>query len=148
MTDLIGQGAAAAPMPQTIEGLQGQNRAYRTLCASLEAQMAILTEKGREYHEAVTMLDSERAANAIMTDEIAALRARVAELEGVLRQIAKPAVGLQAIQEDYGHDTNAYNFQAMKYFTLRCHRLQSQARAILSKQEPGRVEVVDEGESP
>jgi len=81
MADLIEQGAAAAPVPDTMEGLRSQNRAYRTLCASLEAQMAILTEKGREYQEAVSTLDSERQANAILTDEITALRARVAELE-------------------------------------------------------------------
>lgn len=81
MADLIDKGAAAAPVPDTMEGLRSQNRAYRTLCASLEAQMAILTEKGREYQEAVSTLDSERQANAILTDEITALRARVAELE-------------------------------------------------------------------
>jgi len=66
--------AAKAPIPETREGLLAQNRAYRTLCASLEAQMAILTEKGREYHEAVTTLDSERAANARLTDEVESLR--------------------------------------------------------------------------
>lgn len=81
MADLIDKGSAAAPVPDTMEGLRSQNRAYRTLCASLEAQMAILTEKGREYQEAVSTLDSERQANAILTDEITALRARVAELE-------------------------------------------------------------------
>lgn len=81
MADLIDKGAAAAPVPDTMECLRSQNRAYRTLCASLEAQMAILTEKGREYQEAVSTLDSERQANAILTDEITALRARVAELE-------------------------------------------------------------------
>ena len=81
MADLIDKGSAAAPVPDTMEGLRSQNRAYRTLCASLEAQMAILTEKGREYQEAVSTLDSERQANAILTDENTALRARVAELE-------------------------------------------------------------------
>lgn len=83
MTDTPGsleerRGSANAPVPETMEGLRAQNRAYRTLCASLEAQMATLTAKGREYHEAVTTLDSEREANAILTDEIASLRARVA----------------------------------------------------------------------
>lgn len=72
--------ASEAPLPETIEGLRRQNSAYRSLCASLEAQMSILTEKGREYQEAVNTLDSEREANAILTDEIAALRAENARL--------------------------------------------------------------------
>lgn len=89
MTDTPGsleerRGSANAPVPETMEGLRAQNRAYRTLCASLEAQMATLTAKGREYHEAVTTLDSEREANAILTDEIASLRARVEALETAL----------------------------------------------------------------
>lgn len=82
----IYKGASTASVPETMDGLHVQNRAYRSLCASLEAQMAILTEKGREYQEAVTTLDSERAANAILTDEIAALRERVAACEAVLVQ--------------------------------------------------------------
>lgn len=62
-----------APLPETMEGLRRQNSAYRALCASLEAQMSVLTEKGREYQEAVTTLDSEREANAILTAENARL---------------------------------------------------------------------------
>src|SRR3546814_12100278 len=46
--------ASDAAMPDTMEGLRRQNSAYRSLCASLEAPMAILTAKGREYQEAVT----------------------------------------------------------------------------------------------
>jgi hypothetical protein len=65
--------ASQAAMPDTMEGLRRQNSAYRALCASLEAQMAILTAKGREYQEAVTTLDSEREANAILTAENARL---------------------------------------------------------------------------
>src|SRR3546814_14362349 len=61
--------ASDAAMPDTMEGLRRQNSAYRSLCASLEAQMAIMTAKGREYQEAVTTLESEREANAILTAE-------------------------------------------------------------------------------
>lgn len=65
--------ASTAAMPETVDGLRAQNRAYRSLCASLEAQMAIVTEKGRKYQEAIATLDSEREANAILTAEIARL---------------------------------------------------------------------------
>lgn len=71
-----------APLPETMEGLRRQNSAYRALCASLEAQMSVLTEKGREYQEAVTTLDSEREANAILTAE----NARLTEERGALAE--------------------------------------------------------------
>lgn len=78
-------GASTAPVPETIEGLRRQNSAYRSLCASLEAQMAILTEKGRQYQEAVTTLGSEREANAILTAEVERLTSMLeASGKGVL----------------------------------------------------------------
>lgn len=84
--------ASDAAMPDTMEGLRRQNSAYRSLCASLEAQMAILTAKGREYQEAVTTLDSEREANAILTAENARLtEERGALMEG-LRWYAEPHI--------------------------------------------------------
>lgn len=61
-------------------------------------------------------------------DELSALRARVAEM----RELLDIAV------ED--HDSSMGRSNAPLHWT-------NQARAILSKQEPGRVEVVDEGES-
>ena len=65
--------ASEASVPDTVEGLRRQNSAYRALCASLEATQAIQTAEGRKYHEAVSTLESERAANAILTDENARL---------------------------------------------------------------------------
>jgi len=62
--------AANAPEQDTVEGSRAQNRAYRSLCASLEATQAIHTALGRKYHEAVTTLDSEREANARLTEEL------------------------------------------------------------------------------
>src|SRR3546814_1241564 len=54
--------------------------------------MAILTAKGREYQEAVTTLDSEREANAILTAENARLtEERGALMEG-LRWYAEPHI--------------------------------------------------------
>src|SRR3546814_18895770 len=77
-----GRPASDAAMPDTMEGLRRQNSAYRSLCASLEAQMAILTANGRAYQEAVTTLDSEREANAILTAE----NARLTEERGALME--------------------------------------------------------------
>lgn len=62
-----------APVPDTMEGLRRQNSAYRALCASLEDRQAIHTAEGRKYHEAVSTLESERQANAILTEENARL---------------------------------------------------------------------------
>lgn len=68
-----------APIPETMEGLRRQNSAYRSLCASLEAQQAIQTAKGLEYHEAVTTLESEREANALLTERAERLEAAMAD---------------------------------------------------------------------
>lgn len=81
--------ASEAALPETIEGLRRQNSAYRALCASLEAQMSVLTEKGREYQEAVTTLDSEREANAILTAENARLTEERDALALALQMIAR-----------------------------------------------------------
>ena len=75
-------GVSDAPVPETMDALRKQNSAYRTLCRSLEAQMAVLTEKGRQYHEAVTSLDSERAANAILTQELEIALSEIDRLSG------------------------------------------------------------------
>lgn len=66
--------ASTAPLPEDMDGLRAQNRAYRSLCASLEAAQAIQTDQGRKYQEAITTLDSEREANARLTDEVERLR--------------------------------------------------------------------------
>src|SRR3546814_5185907 len=86
--------ASDAAMPDTMEGLRRQNSAYRSLCASLEAQMAILTAKGREYQEAVTTLDSEREANAILTAE----NARLTEERGALMEGLRSAAQTSELQ--------------------------------------------------
>lgn len=117
MTDTPGtleerRGSANAPVPETMEGLRAQNRAYRTLCASLEAQMATLTAKGREYHEAVATLDSEREANAILTDEIASLRARVEVYREALEAIS--VSGIHRDQKWFGMNAHDIARQALK----------------------------------
>jgi len=79
--------SANAPEQHTLEGLRAQNRAYRSLCASLEAIQAAHTEESRQYHEAVKTLDSERQANAIMTNEVAILSAAGRRLYDVLDRL-------------------------------------------------------------
>lgn len=59
-----------AEVPDTIEGLRRQNGALRTLNHHLEVEIAQLRAKRREYYQAITLLDSERAANALLTEEI------------------------------------------------------------------------------
>ena len=103
MAEMYGRGAAEAAVPDTMDGLRAQNRAYRSLCASLEAQMAILTEKGREYQEAVTTLNSEREANALLTDEIEALRVE----NGRMREALLPFDNALGLCEDMNERTQS-----------------------------------------
>lgn len=86
--------ASKAPIPETMEGLRNQNRAMRSLLATQEEIMAGLTVKGREYQEAITTLDSEREANAILT-------ARVDHLEAALRALAEGNLGDRSWQANY-----------------------------------------------
>lgn len=83
--------ASKVPVPETMEGLRRQNSAYRALCASMEQTQARQTELGRKYQEAVTTLDSEREANAILTEEVTALSAQVEELREQITALAQIA---------------------------------------------------------
>ncbi|BBD98077.1 hypothetical protein SAMIE_1015780 [Sphingobium amiense] len=78
--------ASKAPVPETFEGLRRQNSAMRSLLATQEEIMAGLTEKGRQYQEAITTLDSERQANEILTAENIALSAEVEAFRAMLEQ--------------------------------------------------------------
>lgn len=58
-----------------------------------------------------------------------------AEARGIveaLEKIAASKYGLQGIQEDYGHDTNAYNYHAMQYYRKLVQEYQGIAVAALS----------------
>lgn len=48
--------------------------AYKTLTKAQEAQLSIMRVKEKEYQEAVKTLESERAANEMLTSEIHELR--------------------------------------------------------------------------
>ena len=62
-----------------ISGLQKQVSAYKTLTESLGVRIATLQAGRAEWQEAVNTLSSEREANAMLTDEIAALREAIAQ---------------------------------------------------------------------
>ena len=66
--------SSEAPIPETMEGLRRQNGAYRSLCASLEAIQATQTDFARRCHDAEMTLDSERAANEILTAQVERLQ--------------------------------------------------------------------------
>lgn len=78
--------ASKAPVPETYEGLRRQNSAMRSLLATQEQILAGLTEKGRQYQEAITTLDSERQANEILTAENSAFSAEVEALRAALNR--------------------------------------------------------------
>jgi hypothetical protein len=58
--------------------------AYRTLVTSLEEQLAHHRSQAGKYQEAIQTLESERAANATLTEELAAQPQAVKEAEGEL----------------------------------------------------------------
>ncbi len=60
------------------------------------------------------------------------LRAENARLRGALKQVAKPGYGLQGVEEDYGHDPNAYNYHAMIYWKSQAEQMQIEARRALN----------------
>lgn len=69
------------------EAIKVQARAVRTLQANEETEINTLRQQKREWHHAVSSLDSEREANAILTDEIERLR-------GVLEHIGIYGCGM------------------------------------------------------
>jgi hypothetical protein len=97
-----------------------------------DEEMDALIREYRADADFVGNCPGEREKCREVADALTTLRARVAGLEVALTKIAAPGYGLQGIQEDYGHDTNAYNYHAGKYFTDQYFGLQKIARAALS----------------
>jgi hypothetical protein len=54
-------------------------------------------------------------------------------MRDALQSIAAPKYGLQGIIEDTRHDTNAFNYYAMKYWRALANRYESAAAAALTK---------------
>ncbi len=66
--------AACAEIEKLEKAMKVQASAVRTLQANEETEINILRQQKREWHQAVSSLDSEREANAILTAEIERLR--------------------------------------------------------------------------
>jgi chromosome segregation ATPase len=66
--------AQAAEIEKLEKAIKVQASAVRTLQANEETEINILRQQKREWHQAVSSLDSEREANAILTAEIEKLR--------------------------------------------------------------------------
>jgi hypothetical protein len=64
------------------------------------------------------------------------IEAATAPLLAALRMIAKHGYGLQGIQEDHGHDANAYNYRAMGYFSAELFRKEQIAREAIAGNAP------------
>lgn len=63
----------SAPVPDTIEALRVQNSALRTINRCLEEEIALHRKRAQDYYSAISTLESERAANAMLTAELEAL---------------------------------------------------------------------------
>lgn len=128
--------ASEASVPDTVEGLRRQNSAYRALCASLEATQAIQTAEGRKYHEAVSTLESERAANAILTDENARLTKERDMAVEALRVIAgHPYAGTA-----FANPTTAQVLDSHAMLAKIIERMKGAARATLTQLEASKGE--------
>jgi hypothetical protein len=71
--------AQAAEIARLREAIKTQASAVRMLQANEQTEINILRKQRNEWHHAVSSLDSEREANALLTAEIERLR-------GVIRQ--------------------------------------------------------------
>ena len=70
-----GQQSMQAEIERLNKAIKTQATAVRTLRANEETELNQLREERKKWHGAISTLDSERAANAILTTEIERLRA-------------------------------------------------------------------------
>ena len=66
-----------------------RNRPLQSLIKSTEETKSFLLKKSEENKEAVKQLDSERQANAVLTEELAALAEQNEKLRAVLDKLAR-----------------------------------------------------------
>ena len=76
--------AGVDSMQGHISGFRKLLGSYKLRCSSLEAQIGILRDNQLKMEEAINSLDSERKANAILTNEVDALKKRNYILVGEL----------------------------------------------------------------
>lgn len=89
----------------------------------MSPEMRSLLEEMQSVPGAVSSLAAAGAAGRALHE--------IDRLRDALQQIARQSYGLQGIQEDHGHDPNAYNYHAMKYWEMRTQQIQRIAREAL-----------------
>jgi multidrug resistance efflux pump len=82
--------AQAAEIERLEKAIKLQASAVRTLQANEDTEINILRQQKREWHGAVSSLDSERAANAILTTEIERLKRALWKIEFDVQQVFAP----------------------------------------------------------
>jgi hypothetical protein len=80
---------AQAELAEVREAIKRQAAAVRNLQTSEDSQINVLRKRSQQAHIAASTLDSERAMNAILTEENERLRAELAEV----REAAGPFLG-------------------------------------------------------
>jgi chromosome segregation ATPase len=79
--------AQAAEIARLREAIKTQASAVRTLQANEQTEINILRKQRNEWHHAVSSLDSEREANALLTAEIERLQKRLTQAIERLRDM-------------------------------------------------------------
>lgn len=70
--------------------------------------------------------------DVVKDDALDAALNEIERLRDTLRSIHATKYGLQSVMEDYGHDANAYNYHAMKYWADLAARYESLAGSALN----------------
>jgi hypothetical protein len=81
------------PLHEDYAGLAKQFRALRVITASFESQLRTYQHGAHAERKARDSLDSERAANAMLTDEVERLNVLVSQLQARLQERERPAEG-------------------------------------------------------
>jgi len=80
IADAYDRAIARTAHEATKEAIKRQAAAVRTLQASEATEINILRKERHKAHEAIKTLESERAANALLTDELEATKAELQAL--------------------------------------------------------------------
>lgn len=98
---------AAAEIERLKSAIKIQASAARALQVSTMQTVAHLEKKDRSEYQAAATLESEREANAMLTEEIERLRALNAEMEGALRLCVEALGDSNPTRDDYWGAFNA-----------------------------------------
>jgi len=87
-SEIVGLREQVAALRKERDAEITRNKPLRALISSLEETKSILLKKSAENKEAVTQLDSERQANAALTEELAALAEQNEKMREALQKLA------------------------------------------------------------